>query len=268
MIPFDVDQSGWGSSEIYLDGALSGGYDPRYIVVHWGGLTAERVTDDLAFATLRGWQQFHLSKGWQDIAYQWAVTEQGTICRLRGHNHGGHTSGTDPVTGLLWGTVGVGVVWVGGSSDTDGPSDAALASMARIVNSAGLPVLGHQQTGKATACPGPDWLQWIDNEEWLGGDDVEFWIAILQRQPDEFWPMLQQKTGSPGGDPLYWSQSGTSSGAKASDAEWLSAVEELSAAALEAGVLSEGPPGPEGPQGPQGPAGEYTVVVKGEIVDQ
>ena len=195
MIPYTVDQAGWGSSKTYADGALTGGWEPQYVIVHWGGLTSERSTDALAFDTLRGWQRYHLSKGWQDIAYNYAVTEQGSICRLRGENHGGHTSGTDPVTGKSWSTVGVGIVWVGGQADADGPSGAAVDAMRRCVDAAGLPVIGHQDV-KATACPGPDWLSWAhgyqpDGEEPMypifgGRDDparrqfyIEQWQLVL-----------------------------------------------------------------------------------------
>lgn len=193
MIPFDVDQAGWGSSRTYADGTLGGGYDPHYVIIHWGGLTSERDTDDLAFVTLRGWQSYHLSKGWQDIAYNYAVTEKGTICRLRGENHGGHSSGVDQATGEAWSTVGIGVVWVGGQSDTDGPSDAAFASMRRIVDSVGLPVIGHRDTGKATACPGGDWLRWAHNyteDEMLrlGDNSIDVTKAqnYLNRWVDEY----------------------------------------------------------------------------------
>lgn len=161
-----ISQADWGSTTEYADGALSGGWDPRYIIIHWGGLTSERNTIEQEHASLQGWQRYHLRKGWQDIAYNYAVGESGRLYRLRGENHGGHTSGVDPATGKSWSTVGVGVVWIGGQRDEDGPSAAALETMGRFVRERGLPVLGHQQTGKATSCPGPDWLEWITDKGW------------------------------------------------------------------------------------------------------
>jgi hypothetical protein len=158
-----IDQAGWGSSKIYADGTLRGGWNPKYIIIHWGGLTSERDTLDKEKATLRGWQNYHLGKGWQDIAYNYAIGESGNIYRLRGENHGGHTSGIDPATGLSWSTVGVGIVWIGGQRDEDGPSAAARQTMASYIAERNLPVLGHVQTGKATACPGPDWLKFIED---------------------------------------------------------------------------------------------------------
>jgi hypothetical protein len=189
------------------------------VIIHWGGLTRERTTDELEFATLRGWQGFHLSKGWQDIAYNYAVTEEGTICRLRGENHGGHTSGKDPVTGKSWSTVGVGVVWVGGQADTDGPSPAALEAMGRLVRDRGLPVLGHVETGKATACPGIDWLDWIAEAGWEQpeppdvGDDMDDFIAEIFDRWDwddveamrvaEIWDGYTDYYKAPGATPAW-----------------------------------------------------------------
>ena len=188
-----IDQHQWGSSLIYDDGDLNGEWDPRYVIVHWGGLTSERDTFEKATATLRGWQAYHLRKDppWQDIAYNYAIDELGNMYRLRGENHGGHTSGTDPVTGKSWSTVGVGIVWIGGQSDEDGPSPAARATMDRYTRERGLPVLGHQETGKATACPGQDWLDWIHNMEEIM--PIELWHRMIDSlyigRPDEFKPV-------------------------------------------------------------------------------
>ncbi len=60
MIPYTVDQAEWGSSQTYDDGTLAGQWDPQYVIVHWGGLTRERQTDEQAFDTLRSWQRYHV----------------------------------------------------------------------------------------------------------------------------------------------------------------------------------------------------------------
>jgi hypothetical protein len=69
-----------------------------------------------------------------------------------------------------------------------------------------------------------------------GDNLVEFAIAVLKRQPDSFWETLQDKTGVPAGEALFWSQSGTKDGQRATDQEWKDAAEEIFAAALSAGV--------------------------------
>ncbi len=166
-----IDQAGWGSTKIYADGDLNGGWDPKYIIIHWGGWT-EEVSEELEDDQLRGWQRYHLGKGWQDIAYNYGIGESGKLYRLRGENHGGHTSGTDE-NGESWSSVGIGVVWIGGKSDANGPSKEALQSMADFITERNLPVLGHVQTGKATACPGQFWLDFVEdynNGEYNVGD--------------------------------------------------------------------------------------------------
>lgn len=168
-----IDQAGWGSTKIYDDYTLYGDWDPQYLIIHWGGLTSEVNTLPKEASTLRGWQRYHLTKDggtWQDIAYNYAIGESGNLYRLRGENHAGHTSGRTP-DGLKWNSVGVGVVWIGGKADSDGPSRLALDRMAAYVRKRDLPVLGHVQTGKATACPGPDWLQFVEDYK-LGEYDM------------------------------------------------------------------------------------------------
>lgn len=70
-----------------------------------------------------------------------------------------------------------------------------------------------------------------------GGDEVEFAIAVLKSQPDAFWPELKRRTGIPGGDPMYWSQSGSPMLGRASDEEWRDEVETIFAATLRASIL-------------------------------
>ena len=128
---------------------------------HWGGLTPQ-VTPDIEDDVLRGWQRYHIGKGWRDIAYHYAVGDSGRMYRLRGENPGGATTGTAP-NGYRWNSTGVSIVWIGGQRDEDGPSMDAIASLVLYLDSRALPVLGHVETGKATACPGKDLLQFVED---------------------------------------------------------------------------------------------------------
>ena len=162
QVPFDVDQAGWGSVQTYEDWR-DNWYDPHYLLIHWGGLTAQ-VPPEREDAVLRGWQTYHTeSKGMRDIAYNYAVGDSGVVYRLRGLNANGSNKKDlkDPVTGKRWNDVTVAVVWIGGRGDPDGPSDAARRAMRRIADQVGLPVLVHSDM-KATACPGDDWRAWRD----------------------------------------------------------------------------------------------------------
>ena len=158
-----VSQSQWGSSLIYGDGELRYRWDPQYIVVHWGGSTRERSTFEQATSTLRSWQRYHRSKGWQDIGYNYAIDELGNMYRLRGENHSGATSGTAP-NGRKWNDIAINIVWIGGQKDEDGPSRAALETLEQYIAERGLPVLGHVETGKSTACPGHFLLDFIHGD--------------------------------------------------------------------------------------------------------
>ncbi len=206
-----ISQADWGSSLVYPDGSLYGKWQPKYVVLHWGGWT-EEVESDREDDTLRGWQRYHIGKGWQDIAYNYAIGESGRMYRLRGENHAGHTSGYTQY-GEHWGNVGVGIVWIGGKRDEDGPSDAALWRLAQYLDERGLPVLGHVQTGKATACPGPDLLQFVEdyNNGLYKTEDNEMpiqqwhqFIEALFEGSDQFQPTVGGAEYWKGLDPDSW----------------------------------------------------------------
>lgn len=176
---FDVDQAGWGSATDYPDDPA---FDPRYVVVHWGGSTGP-IEDEPD--RLRRWQRYHMgSKGWRDIAYNYAIGDnpnhqsgRALIYRCRGLNPGGHTSSVNDRTpeGDSYNNASVGVVWIGGANDGDGPSDGALAAMGFLIRKleeqfGELVVKAHstvkQENGSNTACPGDEWRAWIDDEGW------------------------------------------------------------------------------------------------------
>jgi len=90
------------------------------------------------------------------------VGDSGRMYRCRGENPSGATSGTSP-DGDRWNEIGVSIVWIGGKNDEDGPSAAAISTLVQYLDGRGLPVLGHVQTGKATACPGPDLLKFVED---------------------------------------------------------------------------------------------------------
>lgn len=171
-VPFDVDQGDWGSRQTYGDDpGFSDGV--KYLAIHWGGGTSQ-IPAESEDDRLRIWQAYHMdSKGFRDIAYNYAVGDSGHIYRLRGLNPGGHTSSSSDRTpeGASYNNASIGVVWIGGSSDEDGPSASALESMALLINA--LPTLivkGHreikEENGSYTACPGDEWMSWIAAAAW------------------------------------------------------------------------------------------------------
>ncbi len=306
-ITVDVDQAGWKSQKIYGDGTLSGLWVPDKAVIHWGGSTTPPDSPSGERRLLRGWQAYHLGRGWRDIAYNYAVGNSGTTYRLRGWNPGGATSGDYEGDGIRENNEAVACVWLGGSGGDISP--AAYASMAALVSEVlGVVdvspdvVIGHRDVkGKdsqgrwSTTCPGDEWAEWIESEGWLPPpaadpeEDTMVWRTALQRQDAEYFVACQAATGSPGGsDPGYWGRSHDAKGnrvaANPNDKEWTNALAELAAAAVEFGGLhpeampgpkgdqgEKGDRGPAGPQGVQGVQGEQGLQgespVRGKIVD-
>ncbi len=166
MIPFDVDQIEWGSRLGYADGVKLP-WSPDKWVVHWGGGPTP-VADSAAAetSTLRGWQRYHIDfKGWQDIAYCYAIGNSGTVYRLRGENRNGATAGDYENDGIPENHEARAVVFIINVGQE--PSAAALAAFQRLWLADPLPVIGHKwvfQSGSGgtnTTCPGPDLDLWI-----------------------------------------------------------------------------------------------------------
>ncbi len=161
-ITYDLDQAGWGSSLEYDDRTLDGLWDPSMVVIHWGGVTIPPSTTLGINRLFRGWQRYHLGKGWQDIAYGAGVGNDGLTRRLRGWNHQGATRGYNSEA---WACV-----WAGGSGGPISPK--AYAAMARIVQNAldvigDVPVVITHRDVVSTTCPGNEWWDWVQAEGWV-----------------------------------------------------------------------------------------------------
>ena len=179
MIPVDYDQADWGSTRIYADGEIPGGglWVPDKAVIHWGGRTVPPLTRRGERSLLRGWQRYHLGKGWRDIAYGYAVGNSGSTYRLRGLNPQGATSGDYEGDGIRENAEAVACVWLGGSGGRI--SSKAYEAMGKLVRSVlaeigSDTVIGHRDVkGKNvnghwyTTCPGDAWAGWIQDEGWV-----------------------------------------------------------------------------------------------------
>ena len=164
-----IDQAEWGSRTEYPDDPS---FEPRYIVIHWGGLT-DYVPPEGEARQLKGWQRYHMdSKGWSDIAYNFAIGDSGRLYRLRGYNRGGHTKGTTP-EGDSYNSASLGIVWIGGKK-AGTPSAEAFDAMSSVINELGLQVRGHRtvkiENNSWTQCPGDEWLEYIVNRGWEMSD--------------------------------------------------------------------------------------------------
>jgi hypothetical protein len=147
----------------------------NYVVVHWGGGTRQLLPEEIP-GQIYKWQGYHMSsKGMTDIAYNYLFDDYGDVWVGRGLNPGGHVSCSkdrDP-SGRSYCQSSLGICWLGGKNDADGPSPEAYGALRRIIRS--LPgvvsVKGHrtvkQENGSWTECPGEDLLDWVSNKEWM-----------------------------------------------------------------------------------------------------
>lgn len=172
MIPFDIDQAEWGSRNEYADDVKLPWAVDKW-VIHWGGGPAPIADGTSAEeSTLRGWQRYHIDvKGWQDIAYNYAIGNLGTVYRLRGENRNGATAGDFEPDGIPENHEARAVVFIINKGQS--PSAVALAAFQSMWTADPLPVIGHKDVfaegtgGTNTACPGPDLTTWINEEGYL-----------------------------------------------------------------------------------------------------
>lgn len=115
-------------------------------------------------AVLRGWESYHLNKGWRGIAYNFAVGQSGTAYRLRGFNNNGAHYESDDIDhdGISSNSESIAVVFILGVGQE--PSLHAWRSFKKLRRTLGYrtgvwpTVYGHKEIaasgGHSTACPG------------------------------------------------------------------------------------------------------------------
>jgi len=202
-IDFDFDQADWGAKKIFADNALHGSWEPTQWVIHYGGNAVTRGFSGVQREkqVLRIYERSHLSRGWQAIAYNYAVGNSGKAYRLRGENRPGATKYANKFTRAI--------LWIGGKGQE--PSSAARETIARIVSSNSDPVYPHSYY-RPTNCPGDYWREWIKNfsrkEATMPKEQWERMIdSLFAGRPDEFagnasyWKELP--VSSPGWD-NFW----------------------------------------------------------------
>ncbi len=185
MIPFDINQAGWNSRQTYDDGYRKPWWPDKW-VVHYGGnaLAAGSMRSVTAeTSALRSWQRYHMdSRGWLDIAYNYAIGQSGTIYRLRGENRAGATRGDFELDGIPENHEARSVVFILGGEQI--PTEEALAAFEGMWAADPMTVIVHKDVhlrgsgGTNTQCPGSYLTEWVRNEGYRDGVEDED-MAIL-----------------------------------------------------------------------------------------
>jgi hypothetical protein len=131
------------------------------LACHWPGSTTDAYgveTAERVAGRLRGWREFHLSRGWSDIGYNFAIDQAGRVWDLRGSVRvGAHcASPSNPDANHEF----VGVLFVVG--DREQPTAAMAAAFWDFRRDVFLrrwpgrtDVRGHREVpGAQTVCPG------------------------------------------------------------------------------------------------------------------
>lgn len=165
--PDAVSPRAWGATIDY-DTKTWRPWNPDKYVLHYGG-DAVRGADDgpgREQAVLRAWEHYHVnSKGWQGIAYNYAIGQSGTLYRLRGENRSGATSGDYEPDGIPENHEARAVVFILGGVQE--PSEAALDTFRQMWAADPMPVIGHRQASTTgTLCPGTHLMRFIQGKEY------------------------------------------------------------------------------------------------------
>ena len=125
------------------------------LVFHWPAMSKPVRGFPAVAAALRSWQDYHMSKGWSDIAYQVAVDQDGNRYTLRGLDGQSGANGDEDVNRRYGAVL---LILAPGEQPTDAmlrEVHAVVRDHRRLFPKSRL-LVGHNDVRpEATACPGP-----------------------------------------------------------------------------------------------------------------
>lgn len=137
-------------------------WNPDKYVLHYGGgwnrAGYAPFSVEKEMRVLRGWEDFHLSKGWLGLAYNYAIGQTGILYRIRGEQRSGATSGDEDQDGIPENHEARAVVFILGGHQK--PSSDALATFQEFYAGDPMRVIGHRDS-TVTPCPGDYLYEWI-----------------------------------------------------------------------------------------------------------
>lgn len=130
--------------------------DVKYFVVHYPGAGPDQANKDPR-ESLRGWRNFHVqTRGWRDIAYNYAVDLSGRIWTLRGWAQDGGVKG-------MGGKCVSCLLILGGTEEMSDAMKESVVALADWVDNRVGRGLARTYHGRlvSTDCPGTDATRWV-----------------------------------------------------------------------------------------------------------
>lgn len=131
--------------------------NPEMWVAHWPGASSQFQGDlGESYSRLKGYENYHLSKNWRGIAYDYAIDMQGHRFVLRGTGQSAATSGDFDEDGVPNNRESDAILCLIGPNQH--PTVAMLDAFAWFLDwNPRKHVIGHREAkGTSTTCPGPE----------------------------------------------------------------------------------------------------------------
>lgn len=153
----------------------------RFITIHYNGPSVEGIPDDVRL--LKADAAFHVNtRGWDGLAYHYAVGRDGTLYQTRDYevrlNHSGVPLGNSESLAVFVAT-----------GEGDVLPVVQVTALEQLIQQLAIHpryVLGHQEWPRATACPGAKLMRWLNGYRQISsGERIEVTSKYLANVRDE-----------------------------------------------------------------------------------
>jgi len=262
---------GWRANVDYLANDWTP-WNPDKLVVHYGGNAVTNAYTGIARekTVLRIYERSHLSRGWNGIAYNYAIGMSGTLYILRGEQRSGATSGDYEGDGVPENEEARAILFLLGGAQV--PTPEALATFRKLwalTPASSQTVIGHRDVKGTTSCPGGYLLDYVHTKQYKEAQPMTTRFSDVPKDhkfyDDIEWMAANDITRGAGndafGNPIYKPDAPVT---REHMAAFLHRFFTLVTNIDVEGIV--GPQGPAGPQGPPGLDGTVDVFVDGDKV--